>query len=192
MGETSKAGQAGSSATLGFLTVVDHEQWGLIGGYLILSPTARPLEFHCTAPVKPSRAQQILYGPTLAPYLYGEQIAQTLIGKAGVEPAVVWTDRPAALCVRDFVSLRIGLVLAADVVDRHEPTRRADPAGHYDALVEFALGRHRVAVAVTHEVDRERIVTAMAPTATFDICEPFERIREAIEEVHRASANRAA
>jgi hypothetical protein len=59
------------SAALGFLAVVEHELHGLFGGYLLLNATGRPLEFHCTAPVRPNRAQQILYGPTLEPYLYG-------------------------------------------------------------------------------------------------------------------------
>src|SRR5688500_11494160 len=72
MGESTKASDAAPQA-LGFLTVVEHDQFGLVGGYLILNSSGRPLEFHCTAPVKPSRAQQILYGPTLTPYLYGEQ-----------------------------------------------------------------------------------------------------------------------
>ncbi|MBL9124077.1 MAG: hypothetical protein JNG90_10630, partial [Planctomycetaceae bacterium] len=50
-----------SPPALGFLTVVEHEQLGLIGGYLLLNLSGRPLEFHCTAPLKPNRAQQILY-----------------------------------------------------------------------------------------------------------------------------------
>ena len=68
---------SGSKAmpTVGFLTVQSFADVGLIGGYLLLNPLGRPLEFHCTAPVRPNRAQEILYGPTLAPYLYGEQIA---------------------------------------------------------------------------------------------------------------------
>ena len=58
----------------------DVEQ-GLFGGYLVLNLLGRPLEFHCTAPVRPNRAQEILYGPTLDPYLCGERIGQTLVGE---------------------------------------------------------------------------------------------------------------
>ena len=67
---------AKSQPALGFLTVLEHSQHGLMGGYLVLNISGRPLEFHCTAPIKPNRAQQILYGPTLEPYLFGEQIGQ--------------------------------------------------------------------------------------------------------------------
>ena len=52
-----------SQPVLGFLTVLEHPQHGLFGGYLLLNLAGRPVEFHCTAPVKPNRAQQILYGP---------------------------------------------------------------------------------------------------------------------------------
>ena len=49
---------------------------------VLLNAAGRPLEFHCTAPIKPNRAQEILYGPTLESFLYGEQIGQTLIGQS--------------------------------------------------------------------------------------------------------------
>ncbi|MGW8256618.1 MAG: hypothetical protein ACWGMZ_03940, partial [Thermoguttaceae bacterium] len=61
-----------TKTALGFLTIIQHEQHGLFGGYLLLNTSGRPLEFHCTAPIKPNRAQEILYGPTLESFLYGE------------------------------------------------------------------------------------------------------------------------
>src|SRR6266576_6035917 len=88
---------------LGFLTVVENAELGLIGGYLLLNPAGRPLEFHCTAPVKATRTQQILYGPTLLPFLYGEQIGQTLLKRSKRSPVVVCTDVEAMLDVREFM-----------------------------------------------------------------------------------------
>ena len=54
-----------SLPAIGFLTVTRDLEQGLFGGYLLLNALGRPLEFHCTAPVRPNRAQEILYGPTL-------------------------------------------------------------------------------------------------------------------------------
>ena len=71
-----------SQISLGFLTVVDGGDMGCIGGYLVLNMGGRPLEFHCTAPVRANRAQQILYGQSLTPFIYGELIARALIDKA--------------------------------------------------------------------------------------------------------------
>src|SRR5487761_439696 len=98
---------------IGFLTVVEHEQYGFFGGYLVLNASGRPLEFHCTAPVRPNRAQEILYGPTLEPYLYGEQIGQALLAKSQLEPLVICTDLAAVLSVREFVATPVTLVSRA-------------------------------------------------------------------------------
>ena len=93
--------------------------FGLLGGYLLLNASGRPLEFHCTAPVKPTRAQEILYGPTLQPFLYGEQIGQTLLMKSTLSPVLVCTDSEPVLAVRDHTHIPVALVL--------NPARCASP-----------------------------------------------------------------
>lgn len=180
MGDSSQASEA-SPPALGFLTVVENEQLGLVGGYLILNASGRPQEFHCTAPVKPSRAQQILFGPTLAPYLYGEQIGQALVNKGTLSPQVVWTDQPSVLAVREFVSPPVALVAFQNhAVDE---ARR-----HFDAVEEFTLGKNRVALNRNFAADRQTIEERMQALLSFDLHEPFDRIREAIEEAQRAAA----
>ncbi len=105
------SGKNHSKPAIGFLTVIDNPQHGLFGGYLILNFAGRPLEFHCTAPIKPNRAQQILYGPTLESFLYGEQIGSTLMGHAKASPLFVCTDREPVLALRDLVDVPVALVL---------------------------------------------------------------------------------
>ncbi len=188
-----------SKSTLGFLTVVAHQQYGLFGGYLLLNAAGRPLEFHCTAPIKPNRAQEILYGPTLEAFLYGEQIGQTLIRQSKVTPMVVCTDREATLAAREFVSMPLALVLppvaataAADSQDEAPAnftgkTFRLDAAHRGPRLVTFELGRNRLALPDRAEEDRRLIQEQLAELAeTFDLAEPFQRIREAIEEAQQA------
>lgn len=96
-----------SLPSIGFLTVTEHGEHGLFGGYLVLNSAARPLEFHCTAPVRPNRAQEILFGPTLKPYLYGEQIAHTLITKARQTPLLIFTDVVHVLDVRPLIEIPV-------------------------------------------------------------------------------------
>lgn len=98
--------------SIGFLTVVRQVEHGYVGGYLIVNQRARPIEFHCTVPVKPNRAQEILYGRTLEPYLLGEQIGATLIGKSSAAPLLVFTDEPAVLAAQGQVEVPIALVVA--------------------------------------------------------------------------------
>jgi hypothetical protein len=187
-------GDAASQEALGFLTVLEHEQQGLVGGYLILNPSGRPLEFHCTAPVKPNRAQQILFGPTLGPYLYGEQIGQTLLTKSALAPCAVYTDVAAAMAVRDFVSWPVALVLSSQEPVREQPAAALPTAWRVDEahsstpdMHAFELGRNRLAVAAGRQADRDALVARAATLAAFDLSEPFERIREAVEEAHKSA-----
>src|SRR5262249_29502535 len=97
------AARGTKTGALAFLTVVDDSQHGACGGLLVLNATGRPLEFHCTTPVKPNRAQEILYGPTLRPYLYGEQIGATLVAKAAAPIDLLCVDLVEVLAVRPLV-----------------------------------------------------------------------------------------
>jgi len=178
--------------SLGFLTVVEHEQHGLFGGYLLLNGNGRPLEFHCTAPIRPNRAQQILYGPTLEPYIYGEQIGQTLVAKSQLEPMVIITDQRPMLAVRELIAPPVallapllGLRIAADV--------NSDEAGETNGLLRFPYERHELAVWPDRAADQALIQARLAElTNAWDLAEPFGRIRGAIEEAQRATVARAA
>jgi hypothetical protein len=179
------------NATLGFLTVVDHQQYGLFGGYLLLNPTGRPLEFHCTAPIKPNRAQEILYGPTLEPFLYGEQIGRTLLAKAGLEPSVVCTDREPVLAVCAHVSVPVALILTADSPEVDQagrfPRLHADCSG-IRGLKTIQVGRNRLVLTEQSDGDRRQITEQLARLPeSFDLSEPFARIREAIQEAQQAA-----
>ena len=208
-----------SKPTMGFLTVVEHPQYGLFGGYLILNTAGRPLEFHCTAPIKPNRAQEILYGPTLESFLYGEQIGQTLINQGSATPLVICTDREPALAAREHVSTPLVLVLPPESPNGDRPNSRgdcpnfrvsengtvpfdaanesaSDQSGRFfrvDAahrgprLVTFQLGRNRLALPERADEDRRLVGTRLADLAeSFDLAEPFQRIRDAIEEAQQA------
>ncbi|MEO0529317.1 MAG: hypothetical protein AAF266_01940 [Planctomycetota bacterium] len=78
--------------TFGYLLVVEDDVHGYTGGLLIVCDRGRPLEFHCTEPVRPSRAQQILFGPTLRSYVCGEQIGGALLAKAKVPIGCLLTE----------------------------------------------------------------------------------------------------
>ncbi len=184
---------------LGFLTVVDHPQYGLFGGYLVLNLAGRPLEFHCTAPIKPNRAQEILYGRTLEAFIYGEQIGQTLINQSAAPPLLVCTDRAPALAAREHISMPMALVLpaeapcAADDASGDEGRRAKNyrlDAAHDGGprLAIFQHGRNRLALPERADEDRRLIDERLAGLdESFDLSEPFGRIREAIEEARQAA-----
>ena len=102
------------ASSLGFLTALEHAPHGLFGGYLLLNTAGQPVEFHCTTPVKASRIQQILYGPTLEPFLYGEQIGATLVTKSAASPLLLVVDRAELLAVRPHIRIPTALVMTAE------------------------------------------------------------------------------
>ena len=194
------------SPSIGFLSVVEHEDQNLYGGYLILNPSGRPLEFHCTAPVRANRAQEILYGATLKPYLYGEQIGRTLLGKASSKPLFLCTDELHALTVRQFIKTPTMLIvdrcLDGESTDSVPSTEYAVPSTAYPvpstqyrvhnsepgvpapkSLQRFTIDGIQAATLETHIDDQQAILDAWQPyRGNLDLFEPFTRIREAIEE----------
>ncbi len=194
-----------SSPTFGFLTVVDDPEHGLFGGYLALNAGGRPLEFHCTAPVKPSRAQEILYGPSLAPFLQGELIGGALLARAKTSPWIVCTDRAPAMALRRVSDVPVLLVWgdegdplapqtparlsSAATVIRAERVAASDGSANDGRWIRFQLGGNQVAVAAADEADRARIEeTSAGLLSDFDLGEPFSRIREALQEARNAAA----
>ena len=169
------ASSAKSPALLGFLSIVNNPDLGLLGGFLLLNAAGRPMEFHCTAPVRPTRTQEILYGPTLKPFLYGEQIALTLLGKSRHRPIAVFTDCEPVLAAREPYGLPLVRVLL-------------DTCGDGG----FLFGQARVVTAPGYEADEQQIRAAWPPQAEhLDLCEPFSRIHEALDEAQRAAARAA-
>jgi hypothetical protein len=166
--------QGRTETAFGFLTTVDSPSHGVFGGYLLVDVGGRPLEFHCTAPVKVSRAQQILYGASLASHLHGRQIGGALLAEGTIAPALVLTDHDAMLSVRSQTSLPMALVR------RHDATTDQSPSGAF-AIGDVCVSPH-ASDAAEADALRERLSDLVT---TVDLTEPFERIRAAIEEAQR-------
>lgn len=162
----------------GYLMCLEDPAHGFTGGYLIVSQTGRPLEFHCTAPVTASRAQEILFGPTLRPYLIGEQIGRTLLRKATLKPTVlVINDRDAAAAI---IEPEIATVLLPT------PQTQGLPPGGWRPLEPHDQSVQQDPTAWTTVTDGKLVAEQLALLAgSIDISEPFERIEQAIREAQR-------
>lgn len=162
---------------MGFLTAVEDAERGFVGGLLVTNRFGRPLEFQCTAPVKPNRAQQILYGPTLRPFVLGELLGRTLLEKIGVKPHLVLIESDEILDLRQHVPMAV-----ASLMDQLT-----------DASTQLAFGKHAIAFHPDYPADHAEIARhAKAIPADADLREPFERVREALAETVRLSTTRIA
>jgi hypothetical protein len=179
---------------LGFLAAVEDPERGFVGGLLITNRFGRPLEFQCTAPVKPNRTQQILYGPTLKPYVLGELIGRTLLEKVGVKPHLVLVESSDLLELRNATSTPVASLFPAapPVTGRSLPnpqTKQGEPT----LPNGLKLGNEIVAFDASHTEDRSEIEKfAKLVPGDADLREPFERIREALVETIRLSIARPA
>ena len=163
---------------LGFLTALEVPEQGYVGGLLITNRHGRPLEFQCTAPLKPNRTQEILYGSTLGPYVMGEVIARTLIEKVGVKPHLILTERPEILELRNHCNMPVGCLEA----DQSSAATEASETG-------FKIGRQWFRVHAGHNGDRAELETQTTQVPKdADMREPFERVREALMETVKNTA----
>lgn len=203
---------------LGFLTVMEYDRVGLIGGLLMLNEMGRPRWFHCTAPVRVLRAQEILYGNSLPPFLYGEQIAQTLLTQASEVPQFIFTDLQPVLAVADFVKFPIVYVSSqttpattsvetVPVVEQSlqsfgiaretQSAENTQDAETIDAAATWIFGRwHKamigrrvVMVPARDALEAKSLAEKIsADTTHVDLVEPFTRLRLAINETQKEAA----
>lgn len=169
--------------SLGFLKIV-HESSGYLGGYLLTNGWGRPLEFRLTSAVQPNRVQAVLYGDTLAEFIQAELIGKTLIEKCSSLPQLVVTNVPAALAVRNFVSMPVVAVMG----EANQPP----PFGCL--TVETSRCRSTVVMLEKNAADRPLIENLLAKIdPAVDLNEPFQRIQDAMTEARKMGVmNRAA
>ena len=146
---------------LGFLTIMQ-EPAGFLGGYLVTNQWGRPLEFRLSTAVLPNRVQQILYGDTLEPYICAELIGKTLIDKTATQAQVIVTDKETVLPLRHLLTIPVGCI--------HE-------------------GESEYSTVLTHSQfpQDQRLLDDLEERLgeSFDLTEPFVRIREAIGEARK-------
>jgi hypothetical protein len=170
-----------AEVTIGFFTVEQSEFTGWTGGLLVLSGSGRPLEFQCTLPVRPTRAHEILYGPTLRDYLIGEAIGPLLIKRCRNAPSLLCCNQPEALQLESQFDSPIALVCEAAEKDEGPITDDMLPGYEW---CELAGSHLRVAIERMETV--QSLITRLPNLP--DLLEPFDRIREAINEAQKQIA----
>jgi len=182
---------------IGFISVLEHNS-DFYGGLLVLNTAGRPVEFHCTAPVKPTRSHQVLYGQTLASYVLADHIGPAMIGNVKSQPQLFCTDCielteiDAKIAEMVFVPpTQIGEVEnAARGLD--EDKRFRFEAGHalgtgpqFLKLLAMQVGNQVVGINQALQDSQQAISQRLLPfLEQIELSEPFERIHNAIRESH--------
>ncbi|GIX03388.1 MAG: hypothetical protein KatS3mg113_0394 [Planctomycetaceae bacterium] len=162
----------------GFLTAVEDEDRGTVGGLLVTNQFGRPLEFQCTTPVHPNKTQRILYGPTLRAFILTDVIGNTLLSKVTLKPLVVFVEHLVWLELRRLHPIPVILVVRP----------RAEHPGK-----TLTLGNQHLHISEEFAEDwpvLESLINTLPNTA--DLLEPFERVREALQETLKSNLARPA
>ena len=164
---------------LGFMTAVEIGDRNFVGGLLVTDRFGRPLEFQCTTPVKPNRIQELLYGPTLVPFILGDLLGKALMDRVSVKPSLIMTSRVEMLQLRAKVNVPIIYEEASSETD--EKSAKLNVARSADQ--EVRIGRQ---IFRTHEdfVDDRKVVEQVSQKLSDDanMHEPLERVGEALRE----------
>lgn len=174
-----------------FLTVRHSDSIGYFGGLLTINTLGRPAEFHCSLPLKPSRAQIILYGDTLNDFFVGELIAHAIVSKIRQPVRAIFTDLPAVLGLRRINSTPIACICEESKEKRsssenssNELTQKPQSSSVL-SLSDFWLDETRLSVLSEFQNDVKTIEALWDQTKPqFSMQEPFARILEALKEAN--------
>ena len=162
---------------LGFLWVVQSDL-GYVGGLLVTNHLGRPLEFQCTAPVRPNKTQEILYGPTLQPFIYSELIGKTLFDRVKVQPELIIISQEDLIELRTSIPTPVACLIDSSDSQKELPDQ-----------TQIQLGMQQLRFHPDYTDDPETVESKCGKISKdADLSEPLERVKDALLETVKTNA----
>jgi hypothetical protein len=165
--------QTPSEARLAFVDISVFDDGSIRGGVLITDMETRPYEFRVTTPVKPTSMQRVLYGKTLSEYVYGELIAFPLVKAVKEKISLVVTKNENLLIMRPKISIPVV------VINRDSGGISQGKSGEKIGMITY-----RSHPSYAGEGDWSKTILNDL-VGRHDPFEPFERLKIAMDEVHK-------
>lgn len=154
---------------LAFIDVTVFSDGSIRGGILTTDIETRPFEFRVTSPIKPTQVQQILYGASLKDYVYGELICVPLVKATKEKISMALVREIFLISMRPLISVPV-IIVRSDSPTVNGGIRSVSFSPHQNFRNELSFAQ-----------------TILTPVIQkHDLLEPFERLRLALNEVHRA------
>lgn len=154
------------------------------GAFLTTDLDTKPREFRCSSPVRPSALQRILYGAQLEAAVAIDLIGKPLLDAAREQPSVILVRRTMLLELAEHTMAPV-FWLGKDIEDASASSGLEQ--GHRDMITSDS-GYFEPVVIRSNCKEEQRYKTAYEMlTAVFEkrnLLEPFERIYQALIEVH--------
>lgn len=181
--ETNNQTTATSTAIgfLGFKEFDDGEAYR--GAILVADDSSKPLEFRCTAPVRPTSLQRTLYGQSLLPHVLTELIGAPLISSVREKPQLILIMEEAYFDVRHKTPIPV-----IRVRQSASKSKQDDQTKSKSLLLQSASGKFAQVEIEAHwkfpgDLDGcgERLRDLFG---RWNLTEPFQRLSEGLQYVH--------
>jgi len=182
--ETASVSQPGKIAFLGYMEFDSGASYR--GAILITDDWGKPLEFRCTAPVKPNPVQRTLYGQTLLPHVLVELIGVPLLQAVQERPEIIVVQESLFLNLRhkkDLPVVRLrrqgaDVKLSSEEGEKTKPFVMSSESGKFDPIIVEVHWQFAGDMDYSREKLRELF-------GRWDLVEPFERLTKGLEYVHQ-------
>ncbi len=148
---------------IAFLDVLElDDNTAFRGGCLVTDLETKPVEFRCTAAIRPTDLQRMLYGKKLMEYVSNDLVGIPIIKALQSKPILVLVRKPDLLKLRPNIAVPVLWIETSAEGDiqriSSSPGFREEAEGAKSVLKNFS---------------KEEII------------EPFTRVQNAVEEAHR-------
>ena len=192
---------AESPQNIGYITVTEHERL-FYGGLLVVNSMGRPVEFHCTSPVRPSKPNEILFGSTLRSYVMGDLVSSKLANCVKQKPALFCFTQSEMLN-SEFASENRSVFIPSEFTQLHsnqnepniEVEKRDSLKVHVpetvqpsdaDPFYEFEVSGIKLLASTDWKNEKRNFATLLTELASsIALDEPFERVVNAMSQSHK-------
>jgi hypothetical protein len=171
---------------IGFLGCREFENGEAYRGAILVvaDESAKPIEFRCTAPVRPTKLQRTLYGQSLLPHVLTELIGVPLISSV--------RERPQIILIGDEAYFDVRYKIPTPVIRVSRPgtpkTKQEDRAKYKSLVLQSASGKFAQVEIEAHwnfaadlDSSGERLRDLFG---RWDLAEPFKRLSDGLQYVH--------
>jgi hypothetical protein len=157
---------------IGYIAIHSFEDRSVRGGILVVDEKTRPYEFRVTGAIKPTNLQIILYGKSLFEYAYSELILKPLVHSVTENLSLIITKDRYFLNLRPHINTPVIYLVEVQEPSTLKIEINNKPPIFYAHHQKFA-----------NEIENAKHLL-MDLYEDRDIFEPFNRLHEALLEIH--------
>ncbi len=169
---------------LGYLTVQPSaDGQAFAGGLLTTDSELRPLDFRCTAAIRPTAIQKALYGAILRQHVFVDLLGLTLVRGADPQPDLILFEDPVLLYLQRKVESTPALWTITNAETNEEEVHPPVDTQHLK-LTAVSAGTIGIFVYPGYGERVTQVKALLEEVAThFDLLEPFRRMAPLLAQV---------